>query len=163
LPGTLIAQAICCLLECGFEQSDKKIRLPVFIGRSEIMSTSSVTATASDIQMDYMKLLVTQLQNQNPLEPLDNNEMASQLAQFSQLQQLETMNSSFVQVLASAERSYANSLIGKDVSFVGNTETGETGIINGPVEQVFNNIDGEILLIVGNHTLGLEEVISVKN
>ena len=137
--------------------------LPVFIGRSEIMSTSSVTATASDIQMDYMKLLVTQLQNQNPLEPLDNNEMASQLAQFSQLQQLETMNSSFVQVLASAERSYANSLIGKDVSFVGATDTGETGIINGPVEQVFNNIDGEILLIVGNHTLGLEEVISVKN
>ena len=127
------------------------------------MSTSSVTATASDIQMDYMKLLVTQLQNQNPLEPLDNNEMASQLAQFSQLQQLETMNSSFVQVLASAERSYANSLIGKDVSFVGTTETGETGIIDGAVEQVFNNIDGEILLIVGNHTLGLEEVISVKN
>ena len=127
------------------------------------MSTSSVTATASDIQMDYMKLLVTQLQNQNPLEPLDNNEMASQLAQFSQLQQLETMNSSFVQVLASAERSYANSLIRKDVSFVGTTETGETGIIDGAVEQVFNNIDGEILLIVGNHTLGLEEVISVKN
>jgi flagellar basal-body rod modification protein FlgD len=127
------------------------------------MSTSSVTATASDIQMDYMKLLVTQLQNQNPLEPLDNNEMASQLAQFSQLQQLETMNSSFVQVLAAAERSYANSLIGKEVSFVGSTETGETGIIEGAVEQVFNNIDGEILLIVGNHTLGLEEVISVKN
>jgi flagellar basal-body rod modification protein FlgD len=71
------------------------------------MSTSSVTATASDIQMDYMKLLVTQLQNQNPLEPLDNNEMASQLAQFSQLQQLETMSSSFVQVLDTVERDYA--------------------------------------------------------
>jgi flagellar hook assembly protein FlgD len=85
------------------------------------------------------------------------------LAQFSQLQQLENMNSSFVQVLAAAERSYANSLIGKEVSFVGSTETGQTGIIEGPVEQVFNNIDGEILLIVGNHTLGLEEVISVKN
>jgi flagellar hook assembly protein FlgD len=102
------------LLESGFEQSDKRIMLPVFIGRLEIMSTPSVTATASDIQMDYMKLLVTQLQNQNPLEPLDNNEMASQLAQFSQLQQLENMNSSFVQVLAAAERSYANSLIGKE-------------------------------------------------
>ncbi len=48
------------------------------------MSTSAVTSS-SKIQTDYMKLLVTQLQNQNPLEPLDNNEMASQLAQFSQL------------------------------------------------------------------------------
>ena len=127
------------------------------------MATSSVTAAASDIQMDYMKLLVTQLQNQNPLEPLDNNEMASQLAQFSQLQQLETMNSSFVQVLAAAERSYANSLIGKDVSFVGKTETGEAGIVNGIVEQVYNDVDGEILLVAGTYTLGLEEVISVKN
>jgi flagellar basal-body rod modification protein FlgD len=122
-----------------------------------------VTATASDIQMDYMKLLVTQLQNQNPLEPLDNNEMASQLAQFSQLHQLETMSSSFVQVLDTVERDYANSLIGKDISFVGTTETGDTGVINGIVEQVYNDIDGEILLVVGNHALGLEEVISVKN
>ena len=127
------------------------------------MATSSVTAAASDIQMDYMKLLVTQLQNQNPLEPLDNNEMASQLAQFSQLQQLETLNSSFVQILAAAERSYANSLIGKDVSFVGKTESGEAGIVNGVVEQVYIDIDGEILLVVGTHTVGLEEVISVKN
>jgi len=53
------------------------------------------SVSASSIQADYMKLLVTQLQNQNPLEPLDNNEMASQLAQFSQLQQLESMNSNF--------------------------------------------------------------------
>ncbi|MHC4424212.1 MAG: flagellar hook capping FlgD N-terminal domain-containing protein, partial [Planctomycetota bacterium] len=52
------------------------------------MSLVSSTASASDIQMDYMKLLITQLQNQNPLEPLSNNEMASQLAQFSSLQQL---------------------------------------------------------------------------
>ncbi|MHC4184415.1 MAG: hypothetical protein ACYSR4_00595 [Planctomycetota bacterium] len=94
---------------------------------------------------------------------LDNNEMASQLAQFSQLQQLETMSSSFVQVLDTVERDYANSLIGKDISFVGTTETGDTGVINGIVEQVYNNIDGEILLVVGSHALGLEEVISVKN
>ena len=127
------------------------------------MNTSSVTAAASDIQMDYMKLLVTQLQNQNPLEPLDNNEMASQLAQFSQLQQLETMNSSFVKVLAAAERSYANSLMGKQVSFVGTTETGEAGVLNATVEQVYNDVNGEILLVAGNYTLGLEEVISVKN
>ena len=49
-------------------------------------------ASSSDIQLDYMKLLVTQLRNQNPLEPMDSNDMASQLAQFSQLQQLELAN-----------------------------------------------------------------------
>jgi len=127
------------------------------------MATSSVISTASDIQMDYMKLLVTQLQNQNPLEPLDNNEMASQLAQFSQLSQLETMNSSFSQALVAANRTYANSLIGKEVSFMAQTQEGTSDITSGTVEQVINNYEGEIVLVVGDHALGLEDVISVKN
>ena len=120
-------------------------------------------SAASDIQMDYMKLLVTQLQNQNPLEPLDNNEMASQLAQFSQLQQLESMNSSFEKVLATAELTYANSLIGREVSFVSETETGTTDITSGIVGEVHNDVDGQIVLVVGNNEVALEDVISVKN
>jgi len=120
-------------------------------------------STASNIQMDYMKLLITQLKNQNPLEPLNNNEMASQLAQFSQLQQLETMNSSFAKVLATTELTYANSLIGKEISFISETETGNKENTSGIVEQVINDVDGEIILVVGKHTITLENVISVKN
>ena len=127
------------------------------------MDAVSGTATASEIQMDYMKLLVTQLQNQNPLEPLSNNEMAAQLAQFSGLQQLETLNSSFAQVLSGIQRTYANSLIGKEVSFVGGDESGGTDVMSAVVEQVYNNVDGEIVLAAGNHVIGLEEIISVKN
>ncbi len=127
------------------------------------MDPVSATSSASNIQMDYMKLLITQLQNQNPLEPLDNNEMASQLAQFSQLQQLESMNTSFAKVLATTELAYANSLLGKEVTFMPETETGTTDITSGVVEQVYNNVDGEVFLRVGNHTLGLENIISVNN
>ena len=120
-------------------------------------------SAASDIQMDYMKLLITQLKNQNPLEPLNNNEMASQLAQFSQLQQLESMNSSFAKVLATTKRTYANSLIGKEISFISKTETGNEENTSGKVEQVINDVDGEIILVVGNHSIALDGVISVKN
>jgi len=134
------------------------------------MNTLSSAVTASDIQMDYMKLLVAQLQNQNPLEPLDNNEMASQLAQFSQLQQLETMNQSFAKVLTSAERTYAASLLDKEVSFLvrlgtpdgAETQTGAIETQNGKVEQVINSVDGEIFLMVGDHAIRLEDVLSVK-
>jgi len=119
--------------------------------------------SASNIQADYMKLLIAQLQNQNPLEPLDNNEMASQLAQFSQLQQLESMNKSFAKVLATTELAYANSLIGKEVSFILETETGETDTTSGIVEQIYNNVDGEIFLRAGDYIFGLENIISVKN
>ena len=121
------------------------------------------TSTASDIQMDYMKLLVTQLQNQNPLEPLNNNEMAAQLAQFSQLEQLESMNASFSDVLGDIERPYAGALIGKEVSFVGADESGLSGMASGVVEEVFTNIDGKIVLSAGGHSIGLDDIISVKN
>ena len=127
------------------------------------MDPVSAVVTASDIQMDYMKLLMTQLQNQNPLEPLDSQDMASQLAQFSQLQQLETMNSNFSRVLASIERTYASSLIGKEVSFLAETETGTVDAQTGTVEQVYNNVDGSIFLVVGDYTVSLEDVLSVKS
>jgi len=127
------------------------------------MDSLSTINTASSIQMDYMKLLIVQLQNQNPLEPLDNNEMASQLAQFSQLEQLESMNTNFAKVLETVERTYANSLIGKEIEFIGETETGTRDIMSGVVQQVYNNVDGEIFLVVGNHLVGLEDVTSITN
>jgi flagellar basal-body rod modification protein FlgD len=127
------------------------------------MDPISAITTASDIQMNYMKLLVAELQNQNPLEPLDNKEMAMQLAQFSQLQQLETMNSSFARVLTSVELTYANSLIGKEISFFMETETGAVDIQSGMVEQLYNSVDGEIRLAVNGRTVSLNSVVSVKN
>ena len=125
------------------------------------MSISSILS-ASNIQMDYMKLLVTQLQNQNPLEPMDNSDMASQLAQFSQLQQLETMNSSFAKVLGAVEHDYATSLLGKEITFIGEIEPGIPGIMSGTVEQMFSDIEGGIVLSVNGYNLNLENVISVR-
>lgn len=124
------------------------------------MSTTSVTAT--NLQMDYMKLLVAQMQNQNPLEPLDNREMASQLAQFSQLQQLESMNSNFAKVLTANQRMYANSLIGKEISFIGETESGSIEIMSRTVEQV-SNVNGEVVLVADDYIIGLEDIVAVKN
>lgn len=122
---------------------------------------SSVSATS--IQMDFMKVLIAQLQNQNPLEPMNNNEMASQMAQFSQLQQLESMNTNFAEVLATTRRTYANSLIGKEVTFMTQTESGTAELTSGVVEQVCNEFDGTIFLLTGDYTLMLEDVIAVKN
>ena len=133
----------------------------------------SAIASASNIQMDYMKLLVTQLQNQNPLEPLDNNEMASQLAQFSQLAQLESMGSSFAEVLATTNRSYANSLLGKTITFYAtNKATGDLEKKVGTVDSVFKDpetddnflgvkvLDGEEIV---EYTLSLGAVVLIEN
>lgn len=127
------------------------------------MSAIGSAASASDIQMDYMKLLVTQLQNQNPLEPMDNTEMAAQLAQFSQLQQLEGMNSSFGKVLESVQRSYASSLIGREVSFLAVGSDGAVETRMGQVEEAVVGGDGQITLLVGDRNVDLADVLSVRN
>lgn len=137
------------------------------------MDSLSDTLSASSIQTDYLALLVAQLQYQNPLEPLDNNEMASQLAQFSSLQQLESMSQSFADVLTTVNRSYANSLLGKQVTFyVADDMTGELKNLVGTVNSVFNDVKTEetlLRLIVGEgeeaaeYTLGLDGVVLVEN
>ena len=127
------------------------------------MSEITATASASDIQMDYMKLLVTQLQNQNPLEPLDNQEMAAQLAQFSQLQQLENMNASFGQVLESVQRSYASSLLGKAISFHATASDGTMETRMGRVDEVIMGSDGQDALLVEGQNVDLTAVLSVRD
>lgn len=122
----------------------------------------SEVTSASSLQMDYMKLLTTQLSNQNPMEPMDNSDMTAQLAQFSELSQLESMNTSFADVLKSVQSQHATSLIGKDVSFIGQTSDGGTDLITGTVDQVVN-YDGDILLGVGDYSLTLKDIISVAN
>jgi flagellar basal-body rod modification protein FlgD len=125
------------------------------------MAVSAITQSANDIQTDYMKLLVTQLQNQNPLEPMDNNQMASQLAQLSQLGQIEQLNSKFSDVLATSERSYASSLVGKNVSFAVTDEAGDTQLASGTVAGVITQ-GNNIKLQVGDYTIGLSDVLVVR-
>lgn len=124
------------------------------------MNAMSITS-ASDIQTDYMKLLVTELQNQNPLEPLDNKEMASQLAQFSQLKQLESMNHNFTEILASVQRAYASSLIGKQVSFLMEDDSGGTNVHTGRVEQVLNDDSGRTAVVVDGNAVAVDHVMSI--
>jgi flagellar basal-body rod modification protein FlgD len=61
---------------------------------------TSTTGTVEDeLGRDaFLQLLVMQMQNQDPLEPVDNADMIAQLAQFSSLEQMNNLNDSFLQV-----------------------------------------------------------------
>ena len=58
-------------------------------------SSSNVTQTNTNSQLDrnaFLKLLITQLRNQDPLSPMDDKEFITQLAQFSTLEQTQALN-----------------------------------------------------------------------
>lgn len=94
---------------------------------------------------DFLKLLVTQLQNQDPLNPSDPTEFTAQLATFSSLEQLFTVNANLGKMAASSgdiERLSALGLIGKEVvSTSGDFRLGSDGVELGyrlevPAEEV---------------------------
>lgn len=73
---------------------------------------------------DFLNLLITQLQNQDPLNPTDSVEFTAQLAQFSSLEQLANVNGNLVELKnfqASINNSQAVSLIGKSITANGNS------------------------------------------
>lgn len=135
--------------------------------------------SSTNQMMDYMTLLITELQNQNPLDPMSNQQMAQQLAQFSQLEMteemnsnigtmnstMEAMNSTFQGALLMAEYDYARSLLGKQVSFYSNDyEQNVTGNVS---KLRFENgvpkleVQGNVILSDGTQSEGLTFTISV--
>lgn len=87
-------------------------------GTSTSSTSSSSTTTAADIQNRFLTLLVAQLENQDPLNPLDNTEITNQLAQMSTVQGIEQLNTtldSLMSSLADTQAVQASALIGKTV------------------------------------------------
>ena len=87
-------------------------------------AAKSTLTTQTVTQDDFLKLLIAQLQNQDPLQPMDNQEFAVQLATFNSLQQLIGINDKLgtLQSSQGAMNQYnAASLIGKEVGTNGNT------------------------------------------
>lgn len=84
--------------------------------------TSATTSQTSDAQDRFLKLLTTQLKNQDPLNPLDNAEVTSQLAQISTVSGIEKLNATLQLLLEdsqSAQTTQAASLVGHAVMVPG--------------------------------------------
>ena len=121
------------------------------------MSTIPATSSAADLKMNFLNLMVAQLQNQNPLEPLDNSQMTAQLAQISTLEQLEGLNGTFAKVLAAQQLSQAAGLIGKQISFLNDSQPATARVDSVQVQN------GQVSVRAGQYVVGLDSILSVSN
>ncbi len=91
---------------------------------------ASAATSAVDGEQRFLKLLVTQLNNQDPLNPLENAELTSQLAQMSTVSGIEKLNAALQSLIAQSGAGQvlqAASLIGRDVLVPGNVFELEAG------------------------------------
>ncbi|WP_457447631.1 flagellar hook assembly protein FlgD [Roseateles sp. P5_E4] len=94
------------------------------------MATSTEAISQIGIQ-DFLKILVAQLGNQDPLKPMDNTEFVTQLAQFTSLQQTQEMNDKLGSLLTAQASMQSVGLLGKIVDVTTESGTTATGTVSG--------------------------------
>ncbi len=120
---------------------------------------------AKELDKDsFMSLLVTQLKNQNPLEPQANEDFIAQLANFSELEQMELMNENLTGMVILQQSNalmeqltQAGSLIGNNVNYVDGTTGHES---SGTVDSV-KVTNGIAVLQVDGQDVPLGQVTEV--
>lgn len=104
-------------------------------GSSSTSGSKSSTGNATtDLQNTFLKLLVTQLQNQDPTNPMDSSQMTSQLAQINTVTGISQLNTSLTSLssqLAAGQSAQTSLLIGQNVLVPGNTATVSSGSSTG--------------------------------
>jgi flagellar basal-body rod modification protein FlgD len=109
-------------------------------------TTPATTTNSNGLGLSFQSLLqiiLTQLTAQNPLQPLDNFQFVSQLAEFSQLQLSQTLNDNVTSLLASQSATQAVGLLGRTVDVTASTSSSAT--VTGTVKAVtFSNGTPEI-------------------
>ncbi|WP_027519844.1 flagellar hook assembly protein FlgD [Bradyrhizobium sp. WSM1417] len=105
--------------------------------------STSTTTTTSSTGVDYntfLQLLIAEMKNQDPTNPMDTSQYMSQFAQLSSVEQAMQTNTKLDALLSSQSLSQADGLIGKTVSF-----TDATGAsFSGKVASISINSDGSV-------------------
>jgi len=120
----------------------------------------------------FLQLMVAQLQNQNPLDPMDNTEFLSQQAQFSQVTALQDMKESLTKygdallsmnnsMLGASSFSQAMNVVGKEVTVVDPDDTSAT--ITGVVDSVKITDEGNVYLSINGREISVDSIKAVSN
>jgi len=95
---------------------------------SAISAASSQGTAGLDFQ-SLLQIILQQLTYQDPLKPMDNFQFVSQLAQFSQLQQTQSLNTSITNLLTAQASLQATGLLGRTVDFSTDGQAQVTGTV----------------------------------
>ena len=106
---------------------------------------------------EFLTLLTIQLQNQDPINPVDQEDFISQLSQFSMLEQVESLNSTFEEVLQTSQMSQGINLVGKNAEYT-DPFSGEQK--SGEVEKLINET-GAVNLLINGQRVGLDLVSGI--
>jgi flagellar basal-body rod modification protein FlgD len=104
----------------------------------------------------FMKLLVTQMKKQNPMDPMSNSEIVSQMSQLATVEGMNSLEGTFTDMLKLARANNGVGLVGKDVAY-----TMEGSLREGTVDSVVLS-DEEVKVRIGEDTVKLDAIKKVS-
>jgi flagellar basal-body rod modification protein FlgD len=108
---------------------------------------------------DFIKMMVTQLQNQDPTKPADNGQLLAQMSQIGQLQSTTTLTDGIKGMVLQNQIGAAGNLIGKSVAGL----DGQNNTVQGVVNSVKVQSDGVMLQLDNGNTLSLGNVTDIAS
>lgn len=127
---------------------------------TNVQSVASKTDNTSLSKDAFLQLLVTQLKNQDPLQPQDNAEFISQMAQFTSVEQL--MNMSEQLSALNQNLGTASGMIGKTVSWYELDDKGTTNLISDVVDSIVSS-EGTLYAKFSDNTLiKLTDIVTIS-
>ena len=121
-------------------------------------ASASRTGSVDNLgKQEFLKLLIAQLRNQDPMKPMEDREFITQLAQFRSLEALDDMGKQLEVSRKDQRLTQATLLIGKQVE--AKTDSGE--VVTGQVTEV-RVIDGNPKIVVGDKTIDLAQVVAIR-
>ncbi|MCS7235345.1 MAG: flagellar hook assembly protein FlgD [Armatimonadota bacterium] len=105
---------------------------------------------------DFLRLLVTQLRHQDPLQPMNDREFVAQLAQFSALEQMVNVSQAVLELARRQEAAAAFGLVGRRVK----VQAEDGSVVEGVVSAVRRQ-DGAFVLVVGDQAYTLDQLVEV--
>lgn len=116
-------------------------------------SSKKTDKNSSDKEM-FLKLLVAEMQYQDPLEPTSNTDYVKELASFSQIEAVQSVQDQMTTLKA-------NSLVGKYVILNTSDSSGNSEYVSGKVDYVMTDEEGEIFLSVNEKLYSMDDLDSV--
>ncbi|MDD3853193.1 MAG: flagellar hook capping FlgD N-terminal domain-containing protein [Syntrophomonadaceae bacterium] len=143
-------------------------------------NSSNISAANKGIldKDDFLKLLITELKYQDPMEPMKDKEFIAQMASFTSLEQMKNLNTGFEKLsglvtdnlLPAIQLNQASSMIGKEVKYL-NPETNEEQeegedeeqekLLSGIVSSVIMK-DGQAYCVINGKNIALSSIVEIN-
>lgn len=128
------------------------------------ISSSNQNDGFSDLNIDeFLQLLITEMQNQDPLDPMENSEMLQQIGQIREIGATDQLTSTLGNLASSQELVTASGLIGRQIQALADDSTEVSGVVDRITVETSEDDSRNVKVHVGEKTIDIRNIRQIDS